>query len=96
MKILGSSGRRDATPGGQPNRNLAICVALLAITFLVWTRVARNGFINYDDGPYVTENPHVQAGLSLQTLAWAFTSIEEANWHPLTGFRMRWTISFLG
>jgi len=65
---------------GQRNRNLAICVGLVAITLLVWARVARNGFINYDDGPYVTENPHVQAGLKLQTFTWAFASIEEANW----------------
>ena len=29
-------------------------------------------------------NPHVQAGLSWHTIVWAFTSTEQANWHPLT------------
>lgn len=41
-------------------------------------------FINYDDPLYVTENPHVQAGLSWGSVKWAFSSIVCSNWHPLT------------
>ncbi|HYL99508.1 MAG TPA: tetratricopeptide repeat protein, partial [Blastocatellia bacterium] len=29
-------------------------------------------------------NPHVQAGLTLDGVGWAFRSVEAANWHPLT------------
>jgi protein O-mannosyl-transferase len=43
-----------------------------------------NGFVNYDDPAYVTSNWQVQQGLTLRSLAWAFTSTAEANWHPLT------------
>jgi tetratricopeptide (TPR) repeat protein len=42
------------------------------------------GFVNYDDPDYVTNNPHVQQGLTADGAAWAFTSGEAANWFPLT------------
>ncbi len=32
----------------------------------------------------MTDNPHVKAGLTPETLAWAFTTYDAANWHPLT------------
>jgi protein O-mannosyl-transferase len=57
---------------------------LIVLTSLVWIRVAQNGFINYDDGIYITENSHIRAGLTWKTASWAFKSIDEANWHPLT------------
>lgn len=53
-------------------------------------------FINYDDVDYVTQNPHVQVGLSAQTIAWAFTSIDQANWHPLTWISPELDCQFFG
>jgi protein O-mannosyl-transferase len=41
-------------------------------------------FVVLDDHDYVTGNVHVHGGLSWNTVRWAFTSIEAANWHPLT------------
>jgi Flp pilus assembly protein TadD len=46
--------------------------------------VSHHPFVNYDDDGYVTDNSHVRAGLSEETIAWAFTTYDEANWHPLT------------
>jgi Flp pilus assembly protein TadD len=40
--------------------------------------------VNFDDPVYVVDNPHVRTGLSLANFAWAMTSTEAANWHPLT------------
>jgi protein O-mannosyl-transferase len=60
------------------------CLLLGVATFAIYSPVIAHPFINYDDRDYVTENQHVQAGLSMQTLAWAFTSTDQANWHPLT------------
>jgi tetratricopeptide (TPR) repeat protein len=37
-----------------------------------------------DDNLYVTENAHVQTGLTRQSAAWAFTATHAANWHPVT------------
>jgi tetratricopeptide (TPR) repeat protein len=41
-------------------------------------------FVNLDDSTYVIQNKSVKAGLSAQGLAWAFTTFDSANWHPLT------------
>src|SRR5438094_6761107 len=63
----------------------AIMVLLLiAGTLALYNPATRNGFINYDDNSYITLNPHVQAGLTLQNIRWAFTTFDVSNWHPLT------------
>ena len=41
-------------------------------------------FVQWDDPDYVFENPHVRSGLTADSAAWAFRSIEYANWHPIT------------
>ena len=83
-EMQGSSDRLDVARYQERNRNLAICVGLVALTLCAWARVVRNPFINYDDGKYVTENPNIQSGLNWKTLSWAFGSIYQDNWHPLT------------
>ena len=58
---------------------------LLALfTIALYAPVQSHPFVNYDDDVYVTVNDHVKAGLSWQTVTWAFTSYDAANWHPLT------------
>jgi len=56
---------------------------LFAATVLVFGRALRCGFVNYDDPAYVTDNAHVQGGLSRADMAWAFTGAAD-YWHPLT------------
>jgi tetratricopeptide (TPR) repeat protein len=41
-------------------------------------------FLSYDDPDYVTRNPWVQDGLTLDGLRWACTAAHASNWHPLT------------
>ena len=62
----------------------AIALALAVATLAVYAPVLRHGFVDYDDDEYVFRNPHVRAGLTAEGIAWAFTSVESANWHPLT------------
>ncbi|HKV38826.1 MAG TPA: hypothetical protein VJX67_06410, partial [Blastocatellia bacterium] len=61
-----------------------IAILLVASTVLAYSRVKDLGFVEYDDGPYVTENLHVQTGLEWKNVQWAFTATHDANWHPLT------------
>lgn len=61
-----------------------ICLLLAVITLAVYFPTLHHGFINLDDNGYVTDNRHVHAGLTDASVRWAFTSTEEANWHPLT------------
>ncbi len=62
---------------------------LVVATVLVYYPVHTHPFANFDDGPYVYANPHVRAGLSWDTVKWAFTSFgpvtpDVPDWHPLT------------
>jgi tetratricopeptide (TPR) repeat protein len=57
---------------------------LAVITLLAYLPVLQNGFVNYDDPDYVTENPVVQNGLTFAGIRWAFTGWHASNWHPLT------------
>jgi hypothetical protein len=47
-----------------------------------------------DDNNYVSENSHVQQGVTSQSVAWAFTTFQEGNWHPLTwiSHMIDWTL----
>jgi Flp pilus assembly protein TadD len=63
---------------------LAICAALIAITWAVFGQTLGHGFVNFDDPLYVSENDHVRAGLNWHGVVWAFTHIHSHNWHPLT------------
>jgi tetratricopeptide (TPR) repeat protein len=65
-------------------RTIAVSAALFLGTLLVFSRAIGNDFVNYDDPVYVTENPPVQAGLTLKEIRWAVTTGAAANWHPLT------------
>ena len=51
---------------------------------------------NFDDLAYVTQNPHVCRGLSLENARWAFCSTKESNWHPLTWLSHMLDCSFFG
>jgi tetratricopeptide (TPR) repeat protein len=62
----------------------AVCVFLVVIIGAAFGQALTNDFVNYDDGEYVYENPHVTGGLTLRGIGWAFTHVHAANWHPLT------------
>jgi len=57
--------------------------AVAVVAFLVYLAALRNDFINWDDGPYVYENPHIRS-LNAAFFKWAFFDFYESNWHPLT------------
>ncbi len=61
-----------------------ICVFLTIATLTVFWQVNHCDFNNYDDEHYVTENAHIQSGITLEGIRWAFTTGHLANWHPLT------------
>src|SRR6266567_4514216 len=65
-------------------RGYVIGISLLVSILVVFYQVAGYPFINLDDPGYITDNSHVQAGLSWEGVCWAFTSMHSANWHPLT------------
>jgi len=65
-------------------RTLILGLVLVVATIVLYYPAIHHPFVNYDDDGYVTENHHVQSGLTWDTVAWAFTSYDQANWHPVT------------
>ena len=69
------------TDGGRIKVALAFGAAL--ITFLVYLPSLENGFLNWDDNLYVTDNPVIRS-LTPETIRLAFTTIPISSWYPLT------------
>ena len=65
-------------------RTFILSLLLIVCTLGLYNQAAHSGFVNFDDDRYVYENFHVRAGLNGETVKWALTSTDEANWHPLT------------
>ena len=73
-----------------------LTLVLVAATVTCYEPSLHNGFINFDDPEYITENAYVQHGLSWSNVAWAFTTTAVSNWHPLTWISLMATAQFLG
>src|SRR5437868_14244368 len=69
-----------------PSRlTLLLAFLLAAGNFALYAPAISNGFVNYDDPDYVTQNSHVLQGITWPNIIWAFgTDNPAANWHPLT------------
>jgi tetratricopeptide (TPR) repeat protein len=72
------------------------CAGLVAAVLAVYGRVVGHGFVAYDTPVYLTENPWVRRGLSIDGLRWAFTEFHAANWHPLTWISHMADVQVLG
>jgi len=59
-------------------------VLLVIATVLVYFPVSHHPFVNFDDTVYVVDNPHIQSGVDGETISWAFSTLYQFNWHPLT------------
>ncbi len=57
---------------------------LIILTLSVYAGLVGNDFVRYDDHEFVTRNDHIQQGLSLEGMMWAFTTVISANWNPVT------------
>jgi Flp pilus assembly protein TadD len=63
---------------------LLVCLFLAVTTLAVFWQLTNCGFVFIDDPVYVTNNPHVQAGLRGEGILWALTTTHADFWHPLT------------
>lgn len=77
-------------------RDWLAAALILTTTIALFSPVRRHEFVNYDDPYYVTENTHVRAGLSADSIRWAFTTFEDGNWFPLTWISHMADISLWG
>jgi tetratricopeptide (TPR) repeat protein len=61
-----------------------LCLLLALATLAVYLPVAWQGYVNYDDSDYVSENAYVLSGLKWDNVIWAFKTGHASNWHPVT------------
>ena len=74
--------REMSAPAGGKRTAIALSTAALAV--LAFAPALLNGFVDYDDGLYLTANRVVQQGLTWQGLKYAFSTFDGFSWHPLT------------
>lgn len=77
------SNSETAGAPGQKYFALICCVLALGTAGLYWP-ITLHPFVCFDDEQYISANNHVATGLNATNLVWAFTTGEQANWHPLT------------
>lgn len=79
------SAPESARDSFSPEKNTAIaCLLLAVVTLAFYNPIAHCGFVYSDDVTYVMRNPAVQAGLTWETVKWAFVGVHAGFWHPLT------------
>ena len=67
-----------------PKHILSVYLFLAVLTLVVFWQLKNHDFVNLDDPVYVTENAHIQSGMTLENIAWAFKTTDAEFWHPLT------------
>ncbi len=65
-------------------RTLLLSLLLIAVVLVSYNPVIQNGFVNFDDNHFITDNPHVREGLTWATVKWAFSIYDKEHWNPLT------------
>jgi protein O-mannosyl-transferase len=59
-------------------------LGLLLLVVTAFAGVRNNGFINFDDPQYITQNVAIADGWTRDGIAWSFTTTHAGNWHPIT------------
>ena len=91
------SSPRIERPSDVRRRERLLSALLVLLTLIVFNQVVTFEFVNIDDQVYVTENPIVQQGLNLETIAWAFTSTDYAAfWQPLVWLSLMLDVELFG
>src|SRR5215510_13415156 len=69
---------------GRPSRlgKVTIPVLVFMITVLAFLPTLQNGFVNWDDGAFLLDNPHYR-GLGWEQLKWMFTTCHLGSCMPL-------------
>jgi Tfp pilus assembly protein PilF len=62
---------------------LIVYVVLAVVTLAVFWQVNQYDFITFDDHMYITQNSHIQSGITLDGFRWAFSTKYLGLWNPL-------------
>jgi protein O-mannosyl-transferase len=79
-----TSARRRGNRTSSRLASFFVCLALIALTWLVFGQTLWHNFVNLDDHVYVYDNPLITRGLTGDGVINAFVQTHARNWHPLT------------
>ena len=80
-----------------PDRQkLIVYIVITVVTLAVFWQVNQYDFISFDDNTYVIENSHIQSGITLDGIRWAFSTTYAEFWHPLTWLSLMFDYQFHG
>ena len=66
-----------------PRMTFIVYIAMTFITLSVFWQVHQFDFFLVDDSLYVTQNVHIQSGMTLEGIRWAFSTIHAEYYIPL-------------
>lgn len=78
---------KQPTPSSYKKPALVAAFIVVLITLIIFLPALWNGFVNWDDHLYVSENQHIRA-LDFEFLRWSLTASVASLWHPLTMFSL--------
>jgi len=76
-----------------------VFLVLLLVTVVAYYQVFHCDFLEYDDGVHVTNNPNVNQGLSVDSVFWAFKTLNAprlGHWQPVTWISHMLDCEFFG
>jgi len=98
LETMAVEAAKDATEElDHSARGVRLLMFLLgAATVALYLPSLHNGFVNFDDPGYISQNARVLQGLSWNNTVWAFITVSQGNWHPLTWLSLMATVNVFG
>ena len=85
VKVAKKQTKKSSALVGQSKGLFFVVAGLIVLATLgVYWQVGNHEFVSFDVQEYIIENPHVNSGVTIENIKWAFTKNYSANWHPLT------------
>ncbi len=81
---------------GRPSRQVLLSSALAAMVLFVYGRVGSYPFILLDDETFLVRNPAATGGLTSEGVRWAFSTVMDAGWIPVTWISRLLDITLFG
>ena len=68
----------------RPRSSFIVSFILVSIILTAYWKLPTHDFLGFDDTGYITQNIHVNNGITWKSVAWAFSFPSFGYWHPLT------------
>ncbi len=77
-------------------QTLIFYVFLAMVTVAIFWQVSQYDFIRLDDFEYIVNNSHIQSGITLDTVCWAFSTTYQNLWNPLIWLSLMFDYQLFG